>query len=1100
MYQVITNFNGGLDARKFFLSLPPGTLTGLVNGHITQGGEIEKRKAFIPTPLPLNVHGAQPTANGLVVFGSRDTPTWHSTAQSLGTGATAGWVLIQLAATSEMPLNGDLVNITGSSVPAFNGQHRIGVSGGSITLPVPAGLSGSNWTDALTITLAFNSPVSYQRLQHPVTGVTMTGVVSSTYFNGQTFAITSWSNGDTLAFYGTELLKDFYVGEYGSLEPTAYSAADDLCAALAASGNYTATPPALNKLYFQVTGGSTGLISVNYNFGREADLTAAATVASALIADAVPFTTDASTTAANLASAISDTTDALIGGPGNNLGFSGSVSTNLVTVTSPFGVQASDSLSIATYAVGTLTKNGSAISSGDTVTLGRQTYTFATAINSGSAPYSVLRGTGGTDALNNLIAAINGGPGAGTAFSSGTLPNPQATAGPLTGSSFQVVDNTANTNGSEVATTTTSAALAWGAATLQNDITTYTPSPLAQFEVAAIPSQSSAKPFAVSTVDNNCALTYQLVTNGTPATAAVGAVGQFSLIAGSSNPFATATITISAVPKNNDAVTVGAITYTFASALTGTPNEILINSTSLAASLQNLVAAINGTSGAGTAYSLGTEANTAVSASAASSNATTLTASKGGSWANNSAQLPLSTTSSALTLAAFSGGGAAAAATLASNGTNVADGVIVTVAGTAYRFKTTKAQANDVQIATSSDPRLVANGGALPAAADATLNNLLLAINGTGTAGSGTSGNYYTGTAKNPNVLVTNQDTVNHRLTFTALATGTTGNSLALAKSGTADTTLSLSGANFTGGGTDTNQVTQITIGTTSLLQNYVVFNQDLNTTAADIVAAINNYQGTSGFSAAATNNVISLIANNPGASVNEAPVSIQCSGNVCVGNSFVLVSGTGNISAITANSTTQLLTATLTYQDTGYAGETLAQFCARVAANLNANTAVSGFLACAAKNQIWFSRATATDSDSVALAATGTLGLLQGSTTGLTATVNTNTVSFVFISAAVFSVQTFKSVGEPNSVIVTVTGGVPPYTYQWSALAGTNAVPQQTAGGNTQWWMITTTAKYSPTTEQWICTVTDANSPTPNKLVVGPFYLIDPPLNNTGF
>jgi len=45
-YQVIQDFRGGLDARKFFLSLPPGTLTAANNCHITAGAEIEKRKAF----------------------------------------------------------------------------------------------------------------------------------------------------------------------------------------------------------------------------------------------------------------------------------------------------------------------------------------------------------------------------------------------------------------------------------------------------------------------------------------------------------------------------------------------------------------------------------------------------------------------------------------------------------------------------------------------------------------------------------------------------------------------------------------------------------------------------------------------------------------------------------------------------------------------------------------------------------------------------------------------------------------------------------------------------------------------------------------------
>jgi hypothetical protein len=46
-YQVISDFKGGLDSRKLFLSLPPGTLTKANNVHITSGAEMEKRKAFV---------------------------------------------------------------------------------------------------------------------------------------------------------------------------------------------------------------------------------------------------------------------------------------------------------------------------------------------------------------------------------------------------------------------------------------------------------------------------------------------------------------------------------------------------------------------------------------------------------------------------------------------------------------------------------------------------------------------------------------------------------------------------------------------------------------------------------------------------------------------------------------------------------------------------------------------------------------------------------------------------------------------------------------------------------------------------------------------
>lgn len=88
---------------------------------------------------------------------------------------------------------------------------------------------------------------------------------------------------------------------------------------------------------------------------------------------------------------------------------------------------------------------------------------------------------------------------------------------------------------------------------------------------------------------------------------------------------ATGTLTISAQPAAGDTVTIGGTTYTFESAITSTPNQVLIGS-SPAATLANLAGAINAETGngqaAGTTYSQGTQANT--SASVSGTTATTL--------------------------------------------------------------------------------------------------------------------------------------------------------------------------------------------------------------------------------------------------------------------------------------------------------------------------------------------------------------------------------------------------------------------------------------------------------------------------------------------
>lgn len=70
----------------------------------------------------------------------------------------------------------------------------------------------------------------------------------------------------------------------------------------------------------------------------------------------------------------------------------------------------------------------------------------------------------------------------------------------------------------------------------------------------------------------------------------------------------TGTLTQLANPANNETAVVGAKTYTFKTVLTGAANEVLIGA-DCAASIANLIAAINGAAGAGTTYGTGTTAN-----------------------------------------------------------------------------------------------------------------------------------------------------------------------------------------------------------------------------------------------------------------------------------------------------------------------------------------------------------------------------------------------------------------------------------------------------------------------------------------------------------
>ena len=65
----IENFKYGLDDRRNQLSMASGSLSRLVNGHITTGGEIEKRLAFNRIALPTGCFGLEVTDKGLTTFG-----------------------------------------------------------------------------------------------------------------------------------------------------------------------------------------------------------------------------------------------------------------------------------------------------------------------------------------------------------------------------------------------------------------------------------------------------------------------------------------------------------------------------------------------------------------------------------------------------------------------------------------------------------------------------------------------------------------------------------------------------------------------------------------------------------------------------------------------------------------------------------------------------------------------------------------------------------------------------------------------------------------------------------------------------------------------
>lgn len=116
-------------------------------------------------------------------------------------------------------------------------------------------------------------------------------------------------------------------------------------------------------------------------------------------------------------------------------------------------------------ATGTLTWDNSAgPSNNDTVTIGSKTYTFKTALTPTEG--EVLLNGGGDAALLNLIRAINHTGTPDTDYKCAAANTQVSAASSVTAHAFAITALSAGLAGNSIATTETSANLAWGAATL----------------------------------------------------------------------------------------------------------------------------------------------------------------------------------------------------------------------------------------------------------------------------------------------------------------------------------------------------------------------------------------------------------------------------------------------------------------------------------------------------------------------------------------------------------------------------------------------------------------------------------------------------------
>ena len=92
-YILVEDFRGGLDNRRMNVTSTPGTLVTLENAHITRGGEIEKRPAFVSlADLPTNTKGLAAAGGQIYVFGEVAA---GSVTFAAGTPANINYVQLQ---------------------------------------------------------------------------------------------------------------------------------------------------------------------------------------------------------------------------------------------------------------------------------------------------------------------------------------------------------------------------------------------------------------------------------------------------------------------------------------------------------------------------------------------------------------------------------------------------------------------------------------------------------------------------------------------------------------------------------------------------------------------------------------------------------------------------------------------------------------------------------------------------------------------------------------------------------------------------------------------------------------------------------------------
>ena len=205
----INDFRYGLDSRRSELTSRSGVLIKCENAHITQGGEVQKRMAFVETQLPMGAFAGLPTSNGIMCFGSQSLSDLLEPQVPVGLvngvfvlGNGTGYV------TASAPVPGDKVVVgstilfagtglilDGNTYTVTQAFYNVGGNGYDKYIFNVVGSLNSAYTGTFQLTNGSTSmppPFQYQQLFDPNVPLAIYGITKAQPVSGNSFTLVGW--------------------------------------------------------------------------------------------------------------------------------------------------------------------------------------------------------------------------------------------------------------------------------------------------------------------------------------------------------------------------------------------------------------------------------------------------------------------------------------------------------------------------------------------------------------------------------------------------------------------------------------------------------------------------------------------------------------------------------------------------------------------------------------------------------------------------------------------------------------------------------------------------------------------------------------------